>query len=49
MEQSPEVLAQRFAEVGVDLGGSDTCMSQQNLDDANVHALFEQVRGEAMA
>ena len=49
MEQLPESFAQRFAEMGVDLGGSDTCMSQQNLDDPNVHALFEQVRSEAVA
>jgi hypothetical protein len=48
MEQSPQVIAQRFAEMGVDLGGADTCMPQQNLDDANVHALLEQVCGEAM-
>jgi hypothetical protein len=24
VQQSPEILAQRFAEVGIDLGGSDT-------------------------
>jgi len=48
VEQSPQVFAQRFAEMGIDLGGSDTCMSQQNLDDSDVHAALQQVRGEAM-
>ena len=48
-KQSPQVFAQRFAEMGVDLGRSDTCMSQQNLDDAYVHAVFQQVRGKAVS
>ena len=48
VQQPPQALAQRFAEMGVDLGGADTCVSQQHLDDADVHALFQQVRGEAM-
>ena len=45
VKQSPQIFTQRFAQVGVDLRGADTCMSQQNLDDANIHALFQQVRG----
>ena len=48
VKQSPQIFTQRFAQVGVDLRGADTCMAQQNLDDANIHALFQQVRGEAV-
>ena len=48
VEQSPQIFTQRFAQVGVDLRGADTCMSQQNLDDTNIHASFQQVRGEAV-
>ncbi len=48
-EQLPEILTQRFTEVGVDLRGSNARMSEQNLDEANVHASLQHVRGEAVA
>jgi hypothetical protein len=44
-----EILAQRFAQVGVDLCGSYAGMRQQELDDADVHALQKHVRGDAVA
>ena len=47
-EQLPEILAQRFGQVGVDLRGADARMPEQDLNHADVHALFEQVRGEAV-
>jgi len=48
-EQFSEILAQRFAQVGVDLRGSYARMPQQKLDDADVQASLEHVRGEAVA
>jgi len=48
VQQVPQVLTQRFAQMRIDFGGADTRMSQQNLDDANVHASLQQVRGEAV-
>lgn len=47
-QQLPEILTQGFAQVGVDLGGADARMSQQNLDEANVHTSLQHVRGEAV-
>src|SRR5271157_1069526 len=35
--------------MGIDLGGAEAGMSQQNLDKANVHPSLEHVRGEAVA
>ena len=49
VKQTPQVFTQRFAQVSVDLGGADIYMSQQNLDDANIDASFQQVRGEAVS
>jgi hypothetical protein len=37
-EQLPEILTQWFRQVGVDLRGSDARMSEQDLDNADVHA-----------
>jgi len=34
--------------VGIDLRGSDAGMSEQDLDDADVHASLKQVRGKAV-
>ena len=48
-EQLPEIFPQRFGQVGVDLRGADAGMPQQDLDDADVHAPLEQVRGKAVA
>ena len=48
-EQLAEVLTQRFGEVSVYLRGSDARMSEQDLDDADIHASLEHVRGEAVA
>ena len=47
-EQLPEVLTQRFTQVGVYLRGSYTGVSQQDLDNTDVHASLEHVRGEAV-
>jgi hypothetical protein len=47
-EQLPQILTQGFGEVGVDLGRLDAGMSKQHLDNADVHAPLEQVRGKAM-
>ena len=47
-EQLPEVLTQRFGQVSIDFRGSYTRMSEQDLNNANVHALLEHVRGEAV-
>lgn len=47
-EQLPKILAQRFGEVGIDLRGAYARMPQKYLNQANVHALFEQVRGKAV-
>ena len=49
LQQLPEVLPHRLREVGVDLGGTDARMAQQNLNQADVHALLEHVCGKAVA
>src|SRR6516225_1983567 len=48
-QQCAELVPQRLCEVGIDLGGSQARMPEQDLDDANVHAALEHVRGEAVA
>jgi hypothetical protein len=48
-EQLPKILTQRFAQVSVDLCRSYARMSEQNLDQANIHASLQHVRGEAVA
>ena len=48
-QQLAELIAQRLGQMGVDLRGSQAGMSQQDLDDADVHAPLEHVRGEAVA
>ena len=47
-QQGAELIPQRLGQVGVDLGGSQARMPQQDLDDADVHAPLEHVRGEAV-
>jgi len=43
------IVPQRFGQVGVEFGGADLRMPEQDLNDPDVHASFEQVRGEAVA
>ena len=47
-EQLPEIVSQRLGQVRVDLRGSQTRMPEQHLNDADVHALLEHVRGKAV-
>ena len=47
-EQLPQVFTQRFGQVSIDFRRSHTRMSEQDLDNANVHAPLEHVRGEAV-
>ena len=47
-EQFAELVPQRLGQVGVDLRGSQARMPEQDLDDADVHASLEHVRGEAV-
>ena len=47
-EEVTELIPQRLGEVGVDLGGSQARVSEQDLDDADIHATLEHVRGEAV-
>ena len=47
-EEITELVPQRIGEVGVDLGGSQARVSEQDLDDADIHATLEHVRGEAV-
>jgi hypothetical protein len=47
-EQLPQILTQRFAQMRIHFRRADAGMSQQNLDDANVHATLQQVRSEAV-
>src|SRR5271166_4866905 len=47
-QQFAELVPQRLGQVGVDLCGLQARMPKQNLDDADVHALLEHVRGEAV-
>jgi hypothetical protein len=47
-EQLPEVLPQRFGQVGVDLRRADAGMSEQDLDNTDVDVPLKQVRCEAM-
>ena len=49
VQQLAELIAQRLGHVGVNLRGAETGMSEQDLDDADVDAALEQVRGEAVA
>ena len=47
-QQFAELVPQRLGQVGVDLRGSQARMPEQDLDDADVHALLEHVGGEAV-
>ena len=47
-EEMTELVPQRIGEVGVDLGGSQTRVSEQDLDDADIDAPLEHVRGKAV-
>jgi len=42
------LIPQRLGQVGIDLGGSQARVSEQDLDDADIHAPLEHVRGEAV-
>jgi hypothetical protein len=47
-EEMTELIPQRIAQVGVDLGGSQTRVSEQDRDDADIDAPLEHVRGKAV-
>ena len=47
-QQFAELVPQRLGQVGVDLRGSQARMAEQDLDDPDVHAPLEHVRGEAV-
>src|SRR5271156_6950463 len=47
-EEMTELIPQRIGEVGIDLGGSQARVSEQDLDDADIHATLEHVSGEAV-
>jgi hypothetical protein len=47
-EELTELVPQRIGEVGVDLGGTQTRVSEQDLDDADIDAPLEHVRGKAV-
>src|SRR3954452_24058624 len=47
-QQFAELVPQRLRQVRVDLGRSQARMPEQDLDDADVHAPLEHVRGEAV-
>ena len=47
-QQLAELVPQWLGQVGVDLGGSQARVSEQDLDDADIHATLEHVRGEAV-
>jgi len=42
------LVPQRLGEVGIDLGGSQARVSEQDLDDADIHAPLEHVSGKAV-
>jgi hypothetical protein len=48
IEEVTELIPQRIGEVGVDLGGSQARVPEQDLDDADIDAPLEHVRGEAV-
>src|SRR5208282_3414069 len=47
-QQGAELVPQRLGQVGVDLRGAQARMAEQDLDDPDVHAPLEHVRGEAV-
>ena len=47
-QQRAKLVPQRLGQVGVDLRGSQARMAEQDLDDPDVHAPLEHVRGEAV-
>ena len=47
-QQLAELVAQRVSEMGIDHGGSQAGVSEQHLDDADIHAPLEHVCGEAV-
>ena len=47
-EELAKLIPQRIGEVGVDLGGTQARVSEQDLDDADIHAALEHVRGKAV-
>ena len=49
MELSVDVAQPIACDVGIDFGGADVRVTEQFLDDAQVRAVFQQMRGEAVA
>ncbi len=49
VEQRTESGAQRLGQMGLDRGGAEAGMPQQDLDEADIDPALEQVRGEAVA
>src|SRR5208282_5710683 len=47
-QQRAKLVPQRLGQVGVDLRGAQARMAEQDLDDPDVHAPLEHVRGEAV-
>ena len=47
-QQFTELVPQWICQMGVDLGGSQARMPEQDLDDADVHTPLEHVRGKAV-
>ena len=48
MKEVTELIPQRIGEVSVDFGGSQARVSEQDLDDADIDAALEHVRGKAV-
>src|ERR1700677_2614565 len=47
-EEVTELVPQRLGQVGIDLGGSQARVSEQDLDDADIDAPLEHMRGKAV-
>src|SRR5271157_6243008 len=47
-QELAELVPQRIGQMGIDLGGSNARVSEQHLDDADIHAPLEHVCGEAV-
>jgi hypothetical protein len=48
LERALGVVQVGFREVGVDLGGGEAAVPEQSLDDADVRAALQEVRGESV-
>ena len=47
-QELAELVPQRISQMGIDLGGSNARVSEQHLDDADIHAPLKHVCGEAV-